>query len=311
MKHRRISVVAGMWFVLCVAIAFLCCILACSDDKGTTGTTTPQKDITFELTGSQTIQIWSEGKLTLRATAKSGEKPTLTATGVMGNASFLDNGNGTALIEFCPTKDQIGDYSLKIMAATSTEKDSAAVHLTVVDRSSLRKALLPVAMGNRWIYQSVQSRMFLDTVAIRGSSSDEGRIIWDGGFYPTLGMLSGGIVVSGDSIYSATLGIQFVIPDHVPAEIEINSRSTCYESRLSRRIEWSVTPVSVPAGVFVGCFKYSTRQESACENGGSDAIVEEIFIKPGVGIVKTTQIRSSNCAGACTSRWELLAWTIH
>ena len=74
---------------------FLCCMLACSNDKLTTGPITPQKDITFELTGSQTIQIWSEGKLTLRATAKSGEKPTLTATGVMGNASFLDNGNGT------------------------------------------------------------------------------------------------------------------------------------------------------------------------------------------------------------------------
>jgi hypothetical protein len=306
---RRITVVAGTWFVLSAAV-LLCCLVSCSDDKGTTVPTTP-KDITFELTGSRTFQIWSEGKLTLRATAKSGEKPILIATGIMDNASFLDNRNGTASIEFCPTKDQIGNYSLKIIAATSTEKESVSVNLTVADAVGARKTLFPVAMGNRWIYQSVQSRIFLDTVSITGSSSEGGRITWEGRFYPTLGMLSGGVIASGDSISSATLGLQFVIPDDLPTEITINSRSTCYESSLTRRIEWSIEPVTVPAGVFVGCFKYTTLQESTCDSGGSDVIVEEIFIKPGVGIVKVTQIKSSDCSGDCSSRWELLAKTIN
>lgn len=294
-----------------ISALILCQFVACAGDKSTNDIPQQQKDISFVLTGSRTIQIWSAGELSLTATAKSGEKPALTATGVMDNAWFLDNRNGTGYFAICPTKDQIGNYAIKIMAATSTEKESLTVRLTIVDDSSSHQALIPVAQGNRWIYQSVHSRLLLDTIEIKQYSSSGSRITGTGAFYPTVGMLDNGIILTRDSILSNSSGLQFLIPEHVPATIQLSSRGACYFANLTREIDWTADPVIVPAGRFIGCFRFTSFLTRSCDNLDIETIAEEIFIKPGVGIVKIAQIKSSGCGGNCSSRWELLNWTIH
>jgi hypothetical protein len=116
--------------------------------------------------------------------------------------------------------------------------------------------------------------------------------------------------VTSDSILSNELGLQFVIPQQLPTAIDVVTRGNCYLINLTREIEWTVDPIVVPAGQFMGCFKYTSSSQHGCDNGGAETIVEEVYIKPGVGIVKITQIKSSECTGECSSRWELLDWDL-
>ena len=169
--------------------------------------------------------------------------------------------------------------------------------------------LSPLSVGNRWIYQSVHNRLDLDTVTVFQETVVNGQRVFDGTFSPPLGMLFGSVIARGDSIFSTALGLQFVIPDQLPADMQIASRASCYSEQMTRHIVWSIDPVIVPAGTFFGCFEFTTTLDLNCQ-GGFDTIIEEVFIKPGVGIVKINQIRSSDCLADCSSRWELLAWSV-
>ncbi|MGB5136954.1 MAG: hypothetical protein WBP29_00330, partial [Candidatus Zixiibacteriota bacterium] len=278
-------------------------LLACSGDKGTGD----DPEMTFEITGDRSVQVWSSSKIRITATTKSGSVPTLTAPDLPSNATFVDSGNGAGALTFSPSIEQVGNQNIEIMASTATARDSTTILLTVINEAAAHAPLIPLALGNRWIYQSVHNRLDNDTVLINAWSANDGRPIFAGTFYPTLWTLLDGIIQQNDTVYSKTLGPQFVIPDHLPAEIYVNSRSTCFWAMVTRQIEWSTEPITVPAGTFSGCFVFSCTQENVCESIKQEIFVEEITIKPGVGIIKIAQIKSSDCAGNCSSRWELLS----
>lgn len=291
------------------AAIFALSLLACSPFDDGTGIQPP--DIAFEITGDNTVQIWATSQIRVKATAKSGSIPTLTAPALPVNAALFDSGNGAAVLTFSPSNDQIGSQSIRILATTSTKLDSTTVLLTVTDEVAAHKSLIPLALGNRWIYQSVHNRLDNDTIRIDTWSANNGRPIFGGNFYPTLWTLLDGVIQENDTVYSKTLGAQFVIPDHLPAEISVHSRSSCFWEMLTRQIEWSTEPVTVPAGTFTGCFIFSCTQEIVCDSTKQQIFVEGIVIKPGIGIIKILQSRSSACTGNCSSRWELLSYSLH
>ena len=294
-------------FTLYIFAITIASLLACSGDKGTDS----DLEISFDITGDNTVQVWSTGQFKVTATAKSGSIPSLTAPELPTNAAFFDSGNGVAVFTFSPSIEQLGSQSVKILATIDAALDSTTISLTVIDEAVAHEPLIPLALGNRWIYQSVHNRQDNDTISINSWSANAGRPLWGGNFHPTLWTLLDGVIQENDTVYSKTLGPQFVIPAQLPAEIQVHSRSACFWAMVTRQIEWSTEPITVPAGTFTGCFVYSYMQENICESVKHEFFVEEIVIKPGVGIIKILQSRTSDCNGNCSSRWELLSWNVN
>ncbi|GEM_PF-5004903 len=236
--------------------------------------------------------------------------PSLRAEELVANAQFDDEGSGRGVLDVCPAKSQIGEQTVQIIAQTTSESDTLNLRLTVVDSAALRVSLLPVAVGNRWVYQSVHNRLDLDTVLITFAARLADHYQAAGTFSRPLPMLTDTILVLPDSVWSWTRGLQFTIPESLPDTIAVNSTGGCYVEEMERQIDWVIDPIVVPAGTFRGCFRYSSLLAHGCDNSGSDTIVEEIYLKPGVGIVKVSQIRSYQCGEGCSSRWELLQWDL-
>lgn len=284
-------------------------VAACSDEP-TKPPDESEKKITFQVVGYRTVQVWSHCQLVIGASAKSGATPSLSAPGLIDNALFVDSGNGRAVLDFCPSKDQFGEHEVKIIARTATEVESLLLDLNAIDRQELRLPLLPLSLGNRWIYQSVESRIIFDTADVAELISEGNRTRAVGSFSGALKVLGDTVVATEDSMWSEARGLQFAIPAVLASDFVANSRGECYTANVVRQISWSVGPVVVPAGRFCGCFVYTCQTEHECESGSHDIIVEEIFLKPGVGVVKLTQIRTSACGEGCSSRWELFSFDL-
>lgn len=102
-----------------------------------------------------------------------------------------------------------------------------------------------------------------------------------------------------------------MIPKAPPNFSNIRSRGLCYEFEGSRVIQATRGTMTVPAGTFSDVFKYTMNLSRPCDDGGNEAIMEEICIAKGVGIIKSTQIRSSHCQTGCSSRWESYSYKLN
>ncbi len=83
------------------------------------------------LIGPQSIVEGANLTFGASATDPDGTIPALTATGVPAGASFTDNLNGTASLNWTPTFTQSGSYSMTVFASDGVAIDSEVVSVTV------------------------------------------------------------------------------------------------------------------------------------------------------------------------------------
>lgn len=295
---------AGLRIVALFAVVMV--IAACSGKP-----TEEDPNIQFEITGDREVQIWSSSSVTIEAIASTGEVPVLSASRLAPNVIFRDNDDGTGELTISPTIENIGACTCIVVAQTEFVLDSTIIELKAVNNPSSLKPLIPMALQNRWVYQSLSNRLDLDTVKVDQMYYDDDRPFWIASFYPTIGMLEGEVRIKRDTVASLILGPQFFYPTRLPESYETRTHAICYSITITREIEWIAGSVEVPAGRFAGCLKFSGIYRSRCWDDSEIVHVEEIIIAPGVGIISIAQIRSATCSGVCSSRWELLSYSLH
>ncbi len=295
-------------FALCAALAtagYL--IVSCSEDKPSA----PEPEIRIQFHGKRSVEAWSDLSIKITATSRSGDETTIQSRALPENCVLREGTADTLMLSFFPTHQQIGTYPIWIIAGTESISDSALLTLTVLPESPATSTLIPLALGNYWVYQSVHNRLDLDTVKLIKWNRSEARGFWEGTFYPTLPIFKDGLRVENDHISAVDLGPQFAIPPDPPDSDFVFSRGLCYQFEDLRTIQAIHGTMTVPAGTFPNVFKYTTNLTRLCDGGESEVIIEEIYIAKGVGIIKSTQIRSSHCQTGCSSRWELLAYKLN
>lgn len=296
-----------MGFVkLCILSVAIFVTVSCSGDKGNND----DQKLELQLTGNTEFQVWAQSDLNIQAVSAAGENITLSGVDLPEGAIFRHVGGNTGVLRFTPSISQLGSLQVKITAQSLTVTEAKTITVTVVDKVEHRVPLIPLAVSRSWVYQSVHDRQQMNRFLLNSQSLIEGRTVFQGQIDAAVSMIAGGIYSSSDTIMSVDFGPQFVIPAQFPAELEVVSNSSCYNHVLTREIEWISDPIVLPMDTYLGYFKFTTTLESECEPGKNEIIVEEINIKPGIGILSIAQIKASDCSGNCSSRWELFSYTI-
>ncbi len=74
--------------------------------------------------------------------------PTFSAVGIPANATYVDNGNGTATFNFNPNFTQAGVFNVTFIATDGTLADSEVVAITVIDSGNQRPVLAAIGPRN-------------------------------------------------------------------------------------------------------------------------------------------------------------------
>lgn len=86
--------------------------------------------------GSKSVIINSLLQFETSAADPDGTIPMMTATGLPGEASYIDNGNGTGSFSWQPASGDIGTYNVRFIASDGTLADSELVTIAVRDSTS-------------------------------------------------------------------------------------------------------------------------------------------------------------------------------
>ena len=114
--------------------------------------------------GPQSVNEGAVLNVAISASDPDGQIPTISATGVPTNATFTDNGNGTASFAFSPDFTQAGPFNVTFTASDGTLTDDEIVTITV---NNTNRAPVLAAIGP----QSVNEGAVLN-VAISASDPD-------------------------------------------------------------------------------------------------------------------------------------------
>jgi hypothetical protein len=265
--------------------------------------------------GSRTVVVG--GTLVLRITASDSDHtaPVVTASGLPENAVVTRNTPTHYTFTFAPDSSQVGDHSILFVASDGVLADSEAVTIRVGDSSTL----IPMAVGNYWLYEIIDNDSdhgmvaFINEMRITGSIMDaNGSDIWWSLSNP-IPPFTGGFMVRHDSVYSES-GLEFIGTADEPISYSVTSRSWSGFEPLSAvpRVVSRLDSVVFRAGIFRNCYRYE-RNVCDSSSGGTTCYNETYVLAPGVGIIGIGFVKSTIRPGysyRASVHWQLARYTL-
>jgi hypothetical protein len=236
---------------------------------------------------SRRSQFVAEGDtiaIRIRTYDPDGGTPYLTVSNLPSNATFTYESRGAGRIDFYPSVGQAGEYPVLCVACDpwdTTLCDTLDLSVTVQVVTNNQGPLIPLALGNYWVYgYAIYESSSFDSTEIVSTSDKDGQNWWQ---FSPVELLGEWLRLSGDSVFSDK-GLQFIPASDTAVVFQAgasDSRSAgpCHVIRLTEN-------VTVPAGTFVNCYKYSRSWS------GSDGSLlgwrasHVLVIAPGVGVIR-------------------------
>jgi hypothetical protein len=132
--------------------------------------------------GPQNVREGSKLEFVAHATDPDGTIPALSARNIPTNASAVDSSNGRMLFVFNPDSTQSGTYEVTFIASDGQLADSQLLTITVTAFVESVGELLPMAVGNYWVYETSDQYppidWTLDSVHVQSSYQSEGLTHW-------------------------------------------------------------------------------------------------------------------------------------
>jgi hypothetical protein len=215
-----------------------------------------------------------------------GGVPSLSVLNLPPNATFTYANRGAGRVDFHPVAGQAGRYHILCIACDAWDSllcDTLNISVTVQAVTQNQGPLIPMAVGNYWVYGNAlyQSSLF-DSVRIVSPSVLDGEIWWD--LSPAV-LFGQRLRSSGDSVFNE-YGLQLIAASDTTVFFPVgpgflrhsDAAGSCQVTRLPEN-------VTVPAGTFANCYRYRRH----CSGGDSSHFWFsniELIVAPGVGVIR-------------------------
>ena len=236
---------------------------------------------------------------TISAVDGDGDPLAFTMTGAPAGASLLSSSDTTAEFFYLGSETDLGEHQITFSVTDGIESDSRQATLIVADYSPEETGLIPMAIGNYWVYSS------WDSVFVIGAQTERDTMWWH--LSKEFGPFTEKIRIGSDTLFS-TFGPELITPIDTaisyPVFVHFREHIWFHSERTARIL---TEPVTVSAGTFTNCIEYTVY--SRCYWSGFTGYHERYTIAPGVGIVKVFRFQSEcTLMSGRTSESELLRY---
>lgn len=236
-----------------------------------------------------------------------GGVPFLTVSNLPSNATFTYANRGAGRVDFYPAAGQAGQYDILCIACDawdSTLCDTLNLSVTVQVVTNNQGPLIPLALGNYWVYGNAKYESSLvDSTEVVSVSETEGET-WCN-LSPAV-LFGQRLRSSGDSVFNEN-GLQLIVASDTTVLFPVEpgflpysgTAGRCQVTRLTRN-------VTVPAGTFANCYQYS-RNCSYCDGRNCWGSIVKLIVAPGVGVIYADWFYDT---GPYIHRWDMGAFQL-
>ncbi len=218
--------------------------------------------------------------ISLSAVDGDGDQLTFSMSGQPPSAKLFPTSDSTAEFIYSWNPLDLAEYRIQFTVSDGTMSDSEKIVFVVAGETPGQVSLVPMTVGNYWVYSS------RDSISVWGSliSSDTTWWYMSGDFDP----FTTKVRVSEDTLFS-TYGPELVVPggDADSYPVYVHAENSYHGDRQVSRLQ---TPVTVPAGTFTGCIKYTSSNPNMCYLSSHNIWIgtysETYIVAPGVGIIQ-------------------------
>lgn len=255
------------------------------------GSATDQARIVFDVSdrnappelnrvGSQGCAVGQIAAISLSAEDGDGDPLTFSMRGQPPSALLLASSDTTAEFIYSWKPEDIAEYRIQFNVSDGITSDSEEIVFVVAGATSGQFSLIPMQVGNYWVYSNG------DSLAVWGSLNSSDMTWWylSEDFDP----FTTKVRISSDTIFS-TYGPELIQPegDANRYPVYVHAENTYRGDRSATALS---APVTVPAGTFSGCIKYTSSNPNLCyissQNIWMGTYNETYIVAPGVGIIQ-------------------------
>ncbi len=218
--------------------------------------------------------------ISLSAVDGDRDQLTFSMNGQPSSALLLATSDTTAEFIYSWNPDDLAEYRIQFSVSDGTMSDSEEIVFVVAGETSGQVSLVPMAVGNYWVYSNG------DSLAVWGSLTSSDTTWWymSKDFDP----FTAKVRISGDTLFG-THGPELIEPGEnaIRYPVYVHAENSYHGERQASRLP---APVTVPAGTFTGCIKYTSSNPNMCYLSSHNIWIgtysETYIVAPGVGIIQ-------------------------